>query len=219
MERSLHGTELKARCRRNPAECREGRRPPPGSRFPAPGLRQCPAHMGSLPAAKRTEAAQGKTAAQPGSSPAEWRMQRHSPSAASPHKSHCMEAPRPLDSRQRSTAMRMWMLPPETMCRKHLLGEHVELHMLSPEAYGAGKTFTGSSPGSWRTPGACSGGTKSLCSKCSGAAHRHASPLDEAECETLARRYGHTGTGIDAGANAAELARRCPECAKRLRRP
>ena len=26
--------------------------------------------------------------------------------------------------------MRMWMLPPECMCRKHLLGEHVELHML-----------------------------------------------------------------------------------------
>ena len=26
--------------------------------------------------------------------------------------------------------MRMWMLPPEMMCRKHLLGEHVELHML-----------------------------------------------------------------------------------------
>lgn len=26
--------------------------------------------------------------------------------------------------------MRMWMIEPETMCRKHLLGEHVELHML-----------------------------------------------------------------------------------------
>ena len=26
--------------------------------------------------------------------------------------------------------MRMWMLPPAGMCRKHLLGEHVELHML-----------------------------------------------------------------------------------------
>lgn len=26
--------------------------------------------------------------------------------------------------------MRMWMLPPEKMCRKHLLGEHVEIHML-----------------------------------------------------------------------------------------
>lgn len=169
MERSLHGTELKARCRRNPAECREGPvlHRAQGSRLP--GLRQCPAHMGSLPAAKRTEAAQGKTAAQPGSSPAEWRMQRHSPSAASPHKSHCMEAPRPLDSRQRSTAMRMWMLPPETMCRKHLLGEHVELHMLLGSLR-RGKNIDGFLAGSWWTPGACSGGTKSLCSKWSGAA-------------------------------------------------
>jgi len=24
----------------------------------------------------------------------------------------------------------MWMTPPAGMCRKHLLGEHVELHML-----------------------------------------------------------------------------------------
>jgi len=27
--------------------------------------------------------------------------------------------------------MRMWMVSPETMCRKHLLGEHVEIHMLA----------------------------------------------------------------------------------------
>lgn len=27
--------------------------------------------------------------------------------------------------------MRMWMTSPEIMCRQHLLGEHVELHMLS----------------------------------------------------------------------------------------
>jgi len=26
--------------------------------------------------------------------------------------------------------MRMWMVEPKIMCRKHLLGEHVELHML-----------------------------------------------------------------------------------------
>lgn len=25
--------------------------------------------------------------------------------------------------------MRMWMVPPQIMCRQHLLGEHVELHM------------------------------------------------------------------------------------------
>lgn len=26
--------------------------------------------------------------------------------------------------------MRMWMIDPSKMCRKHLLGEHVEIHML-----------------------------------------------------------------------------------------
>ena len=84
------------------------------------------------------------------------------------------------------------------------------------EACGAGKTLTGSSPESWWTPGACSGG---IVLEMERRGYRHASPLDEAECETLARRYGRTGTEIDAEANAAELARRCPECAKRLRRP
>ena len=28
-------------------------------------------------------------------------------------------------------SMRMWMVPPSKMCRKHLLGEHVELHMIA----------------------------------------------------------------------------------------
>ena len=166
----------------------------------------------------RAEAAQGKTAAQPGSSPAEWRMQRHSPSAASPHKSHCMEAPRPLDSRQRSTAMRMWMLPPETMCRKHLLGEHVELHMLLGSLR-RGKNIDGFLAGKLVDPRRMFRRHEELVLEMERRGYRHASPLDEAECETLARRYGRTGTGIDAGANAAELARRCPECAKRLRRP
>ena len=27
--------------------------------------------------------------------------------------------------------MRMWMLPPHTLCRQHLLGEHYEIHMLA----------------------------------------------------------------------------------------
>lgn len=27
--------------------------------------------------------------------------------------------------------MRMWMVDPKIMCRKHLLGEHLELHMLA----------------------------------------------------------------------------------------
>src|ERR1700733_14845622 len=31
----------------------------------------------------------------------------------------------------RGRQMRMWMVDPHLMCRKHLLGEHVELHMMT----------------------------------------------------------------------------------------
>ena len=114
--------------------------------------------------------------------------------------------------------MRMWMLPPETMCRKHLLGEHVELHMLLGSLR-RGKNIDGFLAGKLVDPRRMFRRHEELVLEMERRGYRHASPLDEAECETLARRYGRTGTEIDAGAKAAELARRCPECAKRLRRP
>lgn len=114
--------------------------------------------------------------------------------------------------------MRMWMLPPETMCRKYLLGEHVELHMLIGSLR-RGKNIDGFLAGKLVDPRRMFRRHEELVLEMERRGYRHASPLDEAECETLARRYGRTGTGIDAGANAAELARRCPECAKHLRRP
>ena len=36
----------------------------------------------------------------------------------------------------------MWMVPPKILCRKHLLGEHVELHMLVGSIR-RGKNLTG----------------------------------------------------------------------------
>lgn len=38
--------------------------------------------------------------------------------------------------------MRMWMINPKKMCRKHLLGEHVETHMLLG-SFERGKTLNG----------------------------------------------------------------------------
>lgn len=38
--------------------------------------------------------------------------------------------------------MRMWMVDPKLMCRKHLLGEHVELHMIVG-AINKGKSLEG----------------------------------------------------------------------------
>lgn len=38
--------------------------------------------------------------------------------------------------------MRMWMTPPALMCRQHLLGEHLEIHMLR-SALQQGTSLTG----------------------------------------------------------------------------
>ena len=95
------------------------------------------------------------------------------------------------------------------MCRKHLLGEHVELHMLLGSLR-RGKNIDGFLAGKLVDPRRMFRRHEELVLEMERRGYRHASPLDEAECETLARRYGRTGTGIDAGANAAELARESP---------
>ena len=89
--------------------------------------------------------------------------------------------------------MRMWMLPPETMCRKHLLGEHVELHMLLGSLR-RGKNIDGFLAGKLVDPRRMFRRHEELVLEMERRGYRHASPLDEAECETLARRYGRTGT-------------------------
>ena len=85
--------------------------------------------------------------------------------------------------------MRMWMLPPETMCRKHLLGEHVELHMLLGSLR-RGKNIDGFLAGKLVDPRRMFRRHEELVLEMERRGYRHASPLDEAECETLARRYG-----------------------------
>ena len=94
--------------------------------------------------------------------------------------------------------MRMWMLPPETMCRKHLLGEHVELHMLLGSLR-RGKNIDGFLAGKLVDPRRMFRRHEELVLEMERRGYRHASPLDEAECETLARRYGCTGTPLSSG--------------------
>ena len=97
----------------------------------------------------------------------------------------------------------MWMVPPRKMCRKHLLGEHVEIHMA------VGTLRLGKSVAGFLEKGLLElGGLRS----------RH----DELVAEMLRRGYRHKsplgpvprrrGGRIDRRANARELARRCPDC-------
>ena len=101
--------------------------------------------------------------------------------------------------------MRMWLVPPKYLCRQHLLGEHVEMHMFA---------------GYLRT-GRPLGGYASLC-ETGLIAERHA----QLAREMVSRGYAHgspleytdrfQGGCVDRIASLAELLRRCPRCRQRF---
>lgn len=106
--------------------------------------------------------------------------------------------------------MRMWNVDPKLMCRKHLLGEHVEMHM-----------FAGTLAKGISIKGYVDGGLvevenirrrhDQLAAEMKARGFKHASPLRE-DCPLFCE--GH----VDSEANMIELARRCPECAEIIRK-
>jgi hypothetical protein len=100
--------------------------------------------------------------------------------------------------------MRMWMVDPTVMCRAHLLGEHVELHML-----------VGTIKKNVSLRGYVDGGLvdvrkvhqrhEQLVCEMSLRGYNHRSPLDE---------FSYTGPvgSVDPAVSEIELARRCPTC-------
>jgi len=104
--------------------------------------------------------------------------------------------------------MRMWGVNPKLMCRRHLLGEHVEMHMFKG-CLDKGKSIKGYiDTGLVYTP-------------LIGARH------DELAQEMTKRGYSHKSkmepfNVISAGyinrkTNLQELARRCPDCKNRIK--
>ena len=101
--------------------------------------------------------------------------------------------------------MRMWLVNPRLMCRRHLLGEHVELHMM------VGCIVRGKSLAGYIETGLID--TRLI-------RRRHLELVREME----RRGYTHAselpafkalgkGGGIDAAGNLLELRRRCKSCA------
>ena len=108
--------------------------------------------------------------------------------------------------------MRMWMLPPIGMCRKHLLGEHVELHMLLGSMR-RGKRIEGFLSGGLVDPQLVFARHEELVAEMARRGFRHSSPIEASDCTSLAARYPGSAF-INIAANAAELQRRCPDCAQ-----
>jgi hypothetical protein len=106
--------------------------------------------------------------------------------------------------------MRMWMVPPATMCRKHLLGEHVEIHMLAG-ALSRGRSVQGFLERGLLEPQHMRSRHAALSREMKIRGYSHASPLPTVKIST--HDIGH----VSIRKSARNLAARCEEC-KALRR-
>ena len=103
--------------------------------------------------------------------------------------------------------MRMWNVNPKMLCRKHLLGEHVEQHMF------LGTILHGSSLNGYVVKGLVD--TRlikqrhdQLAEEMKNRGYNHKSPLEYEDKLSL-------GT-VNPQISIQELVRRCPDCAQRI---
>lgn len=104
--------------------------------------------------------------------------------------------------------MRMWMVPPRLMCRKHLLGEHVEIHMLEGHLR-RGKSIDGFLLRGLLEPHSMRTRHDAIAAEMARRGYRHQSPLPP----VLTTHNGHVNT-YD---SLAELYRRCIDCRARIK--
>jgi hypothetical protein len=111
--------------------------------------------------------------------------------------------------------MRMWLVDPAILCRRHLLGEHVESHMFLGTLR-LGKNIDGYIAKDLFQPRLLYPRHKALVEEMIKRGYNHNSPLtkkDAAVIHTLPKKY--LNHKIDKYAAAIELVRRCPECRTR----
>jgi hypothetical protein len=99
--------------------------------------------------------------------------------------------------------MRMWMVDPRKMCDQHLLGEHVELHMLVGSLRRK-KTLTGFLEGGLVELQSIRTRHAELVIEMTSRGFRHASPLPAFRARIAGK--------VDPEQNLKELARRCEAC-------
>ena len=103
--------------------------------------------------------------------------------------------------------MRMWMLPPSIMCRKHLLGEHVEMHMLVGTLQ-KGISVQGYIDNQLVELEHIRARHQELVEEMIERGYNHKSPLPD---------YPEVSGGIvDREENLRDLANRCPDCRARI---
>ena len=102
--------------------------------------------------------------------------------------------------------MRMWLVDPAGMCRQHLLGEHVELHMLVGTLE-RGKSIQGFIDGGLIDTSKINERHSELAVEMMFRGYKHKSHLKTIRVDPV----GH----VDVESNFEELHRRCDDCKSR----
>ena len=112
--------------------------------------------------------------------------------------------------------MRMWMVSPRIMCRKHLLGEHVELHMFVGTMKKR-KSLLGYVRNNLVEPILIFERHEEIAEEMRIRGYNHKSPIDKEEVHELLFKYNPVivFAEVNKTDSAAELVRRCEECRKR----
>ena len=103
--------------------------------------------------------------------------------------------------------MRMWMVEPDLLCRKHLMGEHVELHMLVG-SLNKGKSVKGFVRGGLIEVQSVRDRHEQLASEMTRRGYNHKSPLPEFN--------SFIAGSVNVADNIEELKKRCTECKERI---
>ncbi|MHA1962788.1 MAG: pyrimidine dimer DNA glycosylase/endonuclease V [Candidatus Thorarchaeota archaeon] len=109
--------------------------------------------------------------------------------------------------------MRMWMVDPALMCNEHLLGEHVECHMLVGHLQRK-RQITNYIRLNLLQPQSLRERHRQLALEMESRKMLHKSPLPEFDMSYLPE--GHRIYIVDAEESWTELSRRCSECSRRL---
>jgi hypothetical protein len=100
----------------------------------------------------------------------------------------------------------MWMINPRVMCRKHLLGEHVEIHMLAGSLW-RGRSVAGHLAKGQLEPAAMGCRHRALAAEMARRGYRHASPLAVPPYAAVLGKFR-----VDVVRSRKDLAARCDEC-------
>ena len=109
--------------------------------------------------------------------------------------------------------MRMWMTDPAAMCDRHLLGEHVECHMLAG-TLARRRSIAGFVDKRLLEPDSLVARHEELAREMGARGFRHLSPLEEPELGYLPASA--RGRVVDREASGAALRARCDACARRM---